>query len=403
MALPNTDLSVEMVKAELEATTNKVEELCVHSNINRWSKWKPVKHNSLVPLTQNQLASINFGINPPDPSADYTRVVNAKWEYLKPTGGLSSPYRFTDFNNYNHSVGAPVSVMEDKDFYKSSLTSMDIVLLMNTSDSDYFIGLNDFIGDIGSYYYGVVFESGLNGQYKHIKTATHSIGYSGDDMGFDESKNSFKVFLTEPPFSSLQSKPIKLYHVLVNQSVPTMESLGNVTCNFLPLPSDGDNTSFITMHEAGIPGGLLMAAETVGTSAGIGFPITDYQSIDGESFYTTGALYIGFRLINNSDESLTFEDGAYEMLASQTFFGNNTIRTGANAYDTNGNIITSRIRVNANSSEFVYIGDSSVLNRMGKAIATVTEPTKIYTDINIYKRSARIGSAAFSAKSHQNI
>ena len=403
MALPNSNISVAMVKAELAAATNDVGRLCIHPNVNMWSKWKPVKHNSLTPITQNQLALINFGLTPPTPSSDYTTVVNTKWGYSKPTGGLLSPYRLTDFINYNHSVGAPVSVMRDRDFYKSSITSMDIMLSMNISDSDYFIGINDLIGDIGSYYYGVVFESGLNGQYKHIKTATHSIGYSGDDMGLGESKNSFKVSLNEPPFNSPQSKPIKLYHVLVNQSVPTMKSLGNVTRNFLPLPSDGDNTSFITMHDAGIPGGLIMAAETVGVSPGIGNPITDYRNIDGDAFYTTGALYIGFRLRNTSDETVRFEDGAYEILASQTFFGGNTIRIGANAYDTNGNILTSGIRVEANSSEFVYIGDNSVLNRMGTAIATVTEPTKIYTDINIYKRSARVGSAAFSAKSHQNI
>lgn len=402
MAL-TTPINTSKVREALSENNNNVGDLCRSDKINKWSKWKPVRVNTRKPLLFSQLEAINFGLTPPTATTNYASIVNTKWTYNKPIGDASSPLRIGDFRNYNHSVGAPVSVMSDRDFYKSSITSMDIMLSMNISDSDYFIGINDLIGDIGSYYYGVVFESGLNGQYKHIKTATHSIGYSGDDMGLGESKNSFTVSLIEPPFNTLQRNPIKLYHVLVNQSVPTMQTLGNATRNFLPLPSDGGNTSLIIMHEAGIAGGLRMVPDTVGASAGVGFPITNYQSIDGDSFYTTGALYIGFRLINDSDESLVFESGAYEILASQTFFGGNTTKIGANAYDTNGSIITSGIRVEANSSKFVYIGDSSVLNRRGADIATVTEPTKIFTDISIYKRSARVGSAAFSAKSHQNI
>lgn len=38
MALPNTNLSVAMVRKELGAATNNVEQLCIHPNINMWSK-----------------------------------------------------------------------------------------------------------------------------------------------------------------------------------------------------------------------------------------------------------------------------------------------------------------------------------------------------------------------------
>lgn len=96
MALPNTGITTSMVASAIGAATNDVGQLCIHPNINKWSKWKPVKYNSIVPITQAQLASVNFGITPPTPSTDYTAVMDVKWGYSKPTGGSSSPYRLGD-------------------------------------------------------------------------------------------------------------------------------------------------------------------------------------------------------------------------------------------------------------------------------------------------------------------
>ena len=89
MALPDSNISVPMVRDELGAATNDVGQLCIHPNINKWSKWKPVRFNSINPITQAQLASINFGITPPTPSNDYTLVMDEKWGYSRPTGDLS--------------------------------------------------------------------------------------------------------------------------------------------------------------------------------------------------------------------------------------------------------------------------------------------------------------------------
>ena len=129
MALPNTNISVAMVKAELGASTNDVGRLCIHPNINKWSKWKPVKHNSLVPITRAQLASVNFGLKPPDRKTDYTEVMDVKWGYQKPTGGLLSPYRLTDFINYNKTA-EPIAYVPDpgKKLHidKSRITSREI-------------------------------------------------------------------------------------------------------------------------------------------------------------------------------------------------------------------------------------------------------------------------------------
>lgn len=101
MALPSSNISVAMVKAELGAATNDVGQLCIHPNVNKWSKWKPVRHSSVNPLTVTQLENTGCGLS---------RNGMYEIEYLKPTGGATSPYRLDDFRNYNHVAIPPVNV-----------------------------------------------------------------------------------------------------------------------------------------------------------------------------------------------------------------------------------------------------------------------------------------------------
>ncbi len=115
MALPNTNISVAMVKAELGASTNDVGRLCIHPNVNKWSKWKPVRHRSLVPISQAQLEAVGFGIKMPIYSNVQAYVngltlrpnVLPIWEYESPVGGTTSPYRLTDFTNYDKNAIVP--------------------------------------------------------------------------------------------------------------------------------------------------------------------------------------------------------------------------------------------------------------------------------------------------------
>jgi len=101
MALPNSNISVAMVKSELGAATNDVGQLCIHPNINKWSRWKPVK-----------LDNLTSGRNHPTlgtiiPSTINQIILSKKdefWEYEKPTGGASSPYRLGDFREYEHTA-----------------------------------------------------------------------------------------------------------------------------------------------------------------------------------------------------------------------------------------------------------------------------------------------------------
>ncbi len=115
MALPNTNISVAMVKAELGASTNDVGRLCIHPNVNMWSKWKPVRYPSVSPITQAQLEAAKYGITF-ETYANIGAVTDAYvsssvvWSYDKPRGGLyNEPYRLTDFTNYEKTAIVPIA------------------------------------------------------------------------------------------------------------------------------------------------------------------------------------------------------------------------------------------------------------------------------------------------------
>ena len=115
MALPNSNISVAMVKAELGASTNDVGRLCIHPNVNMWSKWKPVRFNSVSPITQANLEAVNYGIGWNSyASIDAVKTAYENREdvlsYRKPRGGLyNEPYRLGDFRNYEHSAIQPIA------------------------------------------------------------------------------------------------------------------------------------------------------------------------------------------------------------------------------------------------------------------------------------------------------
>ena len=115
MALPNSNISVAMVRDELGAATNNVGQLCIHPNVNMWSKWKPVRFNSVSPITQANLEAVNYGIG----WNSYANIdaVKTAYEnredvlsYRKPRGGLyNEPYRLTDFINYEKNAIIPIA------------------------------------------------------------------------------------------------------------------------------------------------------------------------------------------------------------------------------------------------------------------------------------------------------
>ena len=120
-ALPTTEISTSLVKTALGAGSNDVGTLCTHQNINKWSKWKPVSSNKHEGITTTDLINKKFGLDIISKSTIYDLLTyyskNSIWNYLKPTGGASSPYRLGDFRNYDHSAYKAFNTTQLNSFY----------------------------------------------------------------------------------------------------------------------------------------------------------------------------------------------------------------------------------------------------------------------------------------------
>ena len=81
--------------------------LCIHQNINKFAKYKPIHHSGLQELTdddrKDRIRDGEFyGIICRQTNMNLGSLNNATFEYNRPKGGSSSPYRISDFVNYNH-------------------------------------------------------------------------------------------------------------------------------------------------------------------------------------------------------------------------------------------------------------------------------------------------------------
>ena len=160
MALPNDKISIPLVAKELGTTENDLGRLCTHQNINKWSKYKPIDVNKVEGLLESDFAFKKYGLplkqfTTLDALITYYRANPIKFEYQKPKGGALSPYRLSDFRNYEKLAERPYllssSIMGD--IYKGtgnptvSLKNKDSLPVNN-------ITLND-IG-AGNFQFGVV-------------------------------------------------------------------------------------------------------------------------------------------------------------------------------------------------------------------------------------------------------
>ena len=146
MALPSTNLRLSVVKSTLGASTNSLAELCVHANVNKWSRYKPVKWAGEPNATGWYEADDgNFGFSFPD------------WGYDKPSSNL----RLGDFRVYEHdeTKTMPPAYTPKRLSNFDQTTVFDATYYSNIKSQVY---LNDGLSteielsdlDLNNYYYG---------------------------------------------------------------------------------------------------------------------------------------------------------------------------------------------------------------------------------------------------------
>lgn len=383
MALQNTGITSSIVANKIGAASRKWSVLCTHSKINKWSKWKPVSFNKVTPLTVGDLQTVNYGLTPPPATTNYASIVDTKWTYTKPTGSSTSPYRIGDFRNYYHNAGAIASAEQNVKINKATNTTKMFGLALNTGENDYQIGLNDFGGVIGNYYYGIVFE---NGSSKYIQTATKTLAEGGMD---------FTANLNGGAFSG---SSVVLNHLLCSKVVPTMQTLESQgTITYMPLPSKDFEKGKVTASITQAPSVSVKVTHISSVPGNMMFPIGTYtDGMNPPPFTTSGGVYLKLLLTNSGSTNVVF-GGSFQINANPTYFGRNTIKFPATLSNNTGTPISS-VSVPANSSVAVNIGADAVMNRNGSSIGTPPPNSITSTTIRIYQGTGVIATVGVKSK-----
>ena len=194
MALASSGITVSAVKSALGSSNNNVGGLCTATNINHWSKWKPISLDATT-LTLSLLKNANYGITIKYGStvaAAYNAVTsnsNVGYVYNKPTGISTSPYRLGDFRNYNHSAIIPLEAhFKDNDVikiggvssgYATGLEGLETPIPDDLDSTDYIT-------------YAHIYPSGVKNRGAYITDGTNSYWSVGTIPWGDSNWQKFK-------------------------------------------------------------------------------------------------------------------------------------------------------------------------------------------------------------------
>jgi hypothetical protein len=113
MALPTNGITTSLVGQAIGTSSRKVNTLCSHSNINKWSRWKPIPLAKVTGITDLDLIENGFGLTY-QWATNINSVLGVQgFEYVKPQGGATSPFRLGDFRKYNHDAIIPIGTGEN--------------------------------------------------------------------------------------------------------------------------------------------------------------------------------------------------------------------------------------------------------------------------------------------------
>jgi hypothetical protein len=184
-------VSIHDVQSALGTGKQDLGELCTHQNVNRWAKYKPVEKALITTTPQldsnNHCASSatwwkgtngNCGIT----FTTFSTVASAKsaiteglivWNYIKPSGGLTAPFRLTDFNQYYHMAPCPTTSVGASDAQLKAGAILTIMVATSIAD-DLSLKLNH-VGSLSDYYYlAALFTS--SGELVLLHTSSKKVG-----------------------------------------------------------------------------------------------------------------------------------------------------------------------------------------------------------------------------------
>lgn len=223
MALPTTNITTTLVSQAIGLASNSVNVLCNNYNINKWSKFKPVRYDNVAPnrgvgADWWRAYDGNCGLSIPsypNIAAMFTALRGGanNWDYLPPTGVSGQPLRLADFRGYSHTALPPLAPLSLNDVYYANNGILGCTLAIRSSD-EFALTLED-IGDnwnLAEMYFGVAICKQGTSLYKYMTEDSTIVSSSsgGIDVPISEELGTYDViyFLTELPKTSFSSPDV---------------------------------------------------------------------------------------------------------------------------------------------------------------------------------------------------
>lgn len=388
MALGTTNITTNLIATTLGEVAADVGTLCKSTQINKWSKNKPVKFEKISGIDDNDLKSINYGFTFPRTNV-FNVIASQKWTYEKPTGGATSPFRLGDFRGYLHTatklIGCP-SISEINIFENAS----DTITFTFPATVVGQLKMSDFTGVLANQYLGLVIVT--SGGTKYVITSTSTVSSGGSSITLD---------LTTPPFQGISvSDTFTFYYVLSNILVSTISSNNTayITDNlFIPIPNLDTDTSYnevlIKNQYQGVFGIDKITDQISGTLSNIA-PFIGFETEDSLYYITSnGSVFFKVTITNSTAGSISFQRQHMNVVYNTNFWGYARNEVLA-VYDSSWNNVTTDLTISASGSLTLYMGTNSTLFRDGTSpTATITSPAtgaRISPSVNIFYKGSRV-------------
>lgn len=368
--LPNSGITTTLVANTLGISNHSVSQLCTHSNINYYSKYKPISFQKSTGLTDQDRAGANWGYDF-EPIVDCTKASSYNWKYKRPTGTSLSPFRLGDFRSYEHTADV---------FFRSGYTNGDEVKMEYNADylqlgvNTYRLnpanggcGMKDFSyngTNIGNLYLGFLGKDKM-GEWFFARGEYPGEGVmqiDGKELSDKYPINGCLVLATSdftPPAYSTDTIPIK----------------GMA----FPIPHDEffkDQTNSGNVLKLTVKPKTYFQFSLLGISSTLRGNYTTWYEYSTESnrFRSPyGNMYFKLQSTQSGTWSITIRD--MSLTATQNFFDNSnytiTGASGLGIYDKNFQQITGNNSLILEKGDVYYVGGDLLMN-------------KGYTDVPVY-------------------
>lgn len=217
------------VQQVLGESSTDLATLCLSNNINMWAKYKPIVLGTVGHNDANWWKGTfgNCGIRAQGiyttqraniPSL-YTNDQKNGWEYEKPSGGSSSPYRLADFEGYNHNAIPPIANFGGSSrVVRSNACSFSVAYNAGGNSSLAITDISVLGTSFADMYFGVLCKLGSTSV---ILTSDRTFGNGGDMVTIPRytlSLGNYTVypFLAENQIELNSAESVNTYYSLPN-------------------------------------------------------------------------------------------------------------------------------------------------------------------------------------------